>query len=157
MRRRGLIVAPLLAAASPDPGPEPVTITVAVGQAFTLRAPPGTIFTRGMGDSVVAGTLSGPGFALTVDLGVHADPLDAPGNGTPPRMTAVTIDGKAGRFGVWSATRGDTSSRAGLHVPSVVPTPIGALRLTISGQVADQQAAARVEAMLRTIRFRPLP
>lgn len=151
MRRRGLIVAPLLAAASPDPGPEPGAITVAVGQAFTLRAPPGTIFTRGMGDSVVAGTLSGPGFALTVDLGVHADPLDGAG------MTAVTIDGKAGRFGVWGATRGDTSPRAGLHVPSVAPTPIGALRLTISGQVSDQQAAARVETMLRTIRFRPLP
>lgn len=153
LRRRGLIVAPLLAAASP----EPEAITAAIGQAFTLRAPPGTVFTRGAGDSVVAGTLSGADFALTVDLGVHADPLDGQADGALLRRVKVTIDGKAGWIGLWRTARGGWPFRVGLHVPVIAPTPIGVLRLTISGQVADETAAARVETMLKTVRFQPLP
>ena len=127
-----------------------------IGHALVLSAPAGTVFRPGPGDSVVAGVLAGPGFDLSVDLGVHADPLDGGEDGAPLWSRETTIDGRAGRLRLWRTVRGGVPFRLGLHVPLVAPTPFGALRLTIAGQVPDEATAARVAAMLETIRFRSI-
>ena len=87
---------------------------------------------------------------------MYSDPLDGVEDGPPPRTADVTIGGKAGRIRLWRTSRGNVPFRIGLHVPLIIPTSLGALRLTISGQVPTEQAAARVETMLKTIRFQPL-
>ena len=149
VRRRGLIAAPLLFTAA---AAEADQITVAVGKVLTLRAPPGTTFQPGVGDSA-AGLLAGAGFRLSFDLGLYSDPLVRPDFGPLLRAEDVTIDGRAGRLFLWSAPPGALPIRVGLHVPTVAQSGIGPLRLTIVGLVADDATAERVTAMFRTIRF----
>ncbi len=150
MRRRGLIAALLLL---PLPATaEAVRISIAVGKVLTLTAPSGTTFQPGVGDSAT-GLLSGDGFRLSLDYGLYSDPLVRPDFGPLLRAEDLTIDGRAGRLFLWRAPPGALPVRIGLHVPSVAPSGMGPLRLTIAGLVADDATAERMTTMFRTIRF----
>jgi hypothetical protein len=127
-------------------------IIIAIGKVMTLRAPPGTRFLPGTGDSA-AGSLAGDGFSLSLDYGVYSDPLIRPDFGSLLRAEDVVIDGRAGRFYLWRSPPGQPPIRIGLHVASVAPTVLGPLRLTITGLLANESSAERVAAMFRTIRF----
>jgi hypothetical protein len=100
-----------------------------------------------------AGTISGPGFDLSVEFGYHRDGLVNPAGAANAAATQAVIDEKPGTL-----TRADMPDPShahfiGLYVPDVETDAFGPLSLVIKTELARAKDEAAVEAIYRSVKF----
>lgn len=118
-------------------------IRVDAGSAFSVMAPPGSVYRPGQGTDSLVGSVDVPGFELRFDYGLYSNPL-----AEPDWVGAeVEIDGKAARLVT------SRSGSVGVHFPQVADTSLGATRLTVTCDLEARDHAPTVERIYRTIRF----
>jgi len=128
-------------------------IEVSADRAFTLMAPRGTLFVRTPGIDSFTGVFNGPGFAVHVDYGAHADPLQRdPGTETFLSLD-ITVDGRPAKLVTARTPGAPRSYFLGLHVPHVRRSVSGAIKLTLTCDLQGPQDSAMVEAIYRSVRF----
>jgi hypothetical protein len=129
-------------------------IEISAGGAFTIMAPRGTLFARTPGIDSFTGVFNGPGFAVHVDHGLHADPLELDRRRAEYLARDIVVDGRPAKL-VTARTPGTPRSYFfGLHVPHVRRSASGAIKLTLTCDLQGPQDSAIVEAIYRSVRFK---
>ena len=125
--------------------------------AFWIDAPASWSLTSGGMDSA-AGHFTGERLRLDYDFGLYSDPLRLPQGATDVGERSVTIDGLPGRQVRYTLQRGadEPMHYLGVHVPAVRATSMGRLKLTVLAVSADVEQIRQAEAVMATIRFKPV-
>ena len=129
-------------------------IEVSAGGAFTVMAPRGTLFVRTPGVDSFTGVFNGPGFAVHVDHGAHADPLERDRRRTAFLSRDIVVDGRPAKLVTARTSGAPRSYFLGLHVPHVRRSVSGAIKLTLTCDLEGPQDSAMVEAIYRSVRFK---
>jgi len=128
-------------------------IEVSAGGAFTVMAPRGTLFARTPGIDSFTGVFNGPGFAVHVDHGIYADPLERDRRRTAFLSRDIVVDGRPATLVTARTSGAPRSYFLGLHVPHVRRSVSGAIKLTLTCDLEGPQDSAMVEAIYRSVRF----
>lgn len=134
--------------------------------AFSLCVPPAWRLEATAGTAVdsAAGrwSVGGPGAALLIehDFGLYSDPLkDLPEGARVLAETALQVEGRAARLLRYTAPgrEGEPAMHLlGLHVPVVHPGGrMGPIRLTLLARSTDPKRLDEVDAVFRSLRFKP--
>ena len=153
--RAGLTVALLLSAVALADGTAVATgwVDVSVDHAFVIKTPPGTTFAHTRGIDSFTGTLNGPGIAIQVDYGAHANPLERDRSVSGYLARDVVVDGRTAKLVTARRNGAVRSYFIGLHVPVARRTAGHVQGLTLTATAAQPDEAERVEAAMRSVRF----
>jgi hypothetical protein len=128
-------------------------VELAAPGALAISAPAGTSYHPRRGADSLVGAFRGPGFELNLDYGVYSDPLLDEGRYPSAHRSEISIDGRPGQLVTLGAPLDGGRYFIGLHVPRVTASPLGPVRLTMTGRVEREEDLALVRRMLQTIRF----
>lgn len=134
----------------------PDWIKVSVGSDFDLMAPAGTSFRPGKAIDSNAGEIVTPDFTLSFDYGLYSNPLNDMSRYTNHETHDARVDGKPALIVTANTPRFPTDRPyfIGIHFPKVKTSILGAVKLTIEGQLDVEDRYTTVERMFRTIRFK---
>ena len=130
-------------------------IALNAGNAFQLRAPPGTVYKSLEGiDSFVAG-FDNPQFHIEFDYGAYSNSLAGFGSDPDYKVEDIEIDGRKARLitGPGKNAWGCNDLVTAAYV--VVARTRGDTRLEISGCTKSEASLATLHEIFRSIRFTP--
>lgn len=143
------------ACSTADEAIPPDWITVTAGAAFTLHAPPGTVFAPLRGEDSFVGTFKHPAFKIGFDYGLYSndlsklrsDPRFATSTASVDGRSAIIVTGRSD--GAW----GCRDHLAAMYVGGVHESGSGRIRLEIHGCTADPAYVPALVKMFRSVRF----
>jgi hypothetical protein len=140
---------------SPASGVPSGWMEIRVGTLFTLMAPPGTVWHPAKGKDSAAGTVDAPGFSLSYDYGLYANPLDnSEGDRNYAAQDAV-FDGHKARIVTADAPRlsAERPYFIGVHFPELKKSAVGSVSLTVQTSVAKKSDYEMVSKIFGSMRI----
>jgi len=131
-------------------------VTVEVGNIFSLKAPPGTLFNEGAGSDSIVGTIDAPDFKLSFDYGVYSSSLTNEDHYKNYKSKEMQIDGVAARIVTANNANQsiENSYLIGVHFPQIKESLLGSIKLTIYCLLESEESYATVEKIFHTIKLK---
>ena len=125
------------------------------GDAFSLRAPPGTSYKPGQVIDSLVGVFTSPEFELASDYGLYSNSLTQWQDNAQYVERAVEVDGKPAKL-VTAYAPEVTAERPyliALYVADVKRSSLGGVKLSLIASVASPDQFATIEQIFGSIRF----
>jgi hypothetical protein len=122
---------------------------------FTICAPPTWTLVKGGTDSA-AGHFQDGALRVDYDFGLYSDPLAVPAGATGVTGEPVTIDGHTASRVTYTRPTTPPTYCLGVHVSGVAKVSMGQLKLTILASTPKAEQLQALDAVVATVRFKPL-